>query len=357
MGNESQNLSVKEIARLAGVSAGTVDRVLHNRGNVSAKSRLAVEKVLDKYGYKYNIHASAISLRRSYTLLALVPAPGEGDYWDSVRMGIEKALKDYSDIQIRMEWAFYDQFDLYSFREVCGGIDIKKYDAAIIGPTFREDTLSFCSSLDEEEIPYVFVDALIEGTHPYASFTAPQEACGAMVCRIVQTTIDRGGSIAIMNMKRKGGKQSSNSIQRRAGMASYLEETSKSQSILKDVEISLGASLEENAAVVKAFLDENPSVKAFVVLNSRGHLMADILSRVGKSYLRTVTFDLTGKNTECLRKGTIDVVLCQRPKKQGYSAIIALIDHLLYHRHAPGEVHYMSVDIILKENLPYYKEI
>ena len=51
---------------MAGVSAGTVDRILHRRGNVSAAKREAVEAVLGKVGYKFNIHTSAVSLKRGY---------------------------------------------------------------------------------------------------------------------------------------------------------------------------------------------------------------------------------------------------------------------------------------------------
>ena len=45
---EDQNYTIKDIARMAGVSAGTVDRVLHNRGDVSEKSKEKVQKVLDE---------------------------------------------------------------------------------------------------------------------------------------------------------------------------------------------------------------------------------------------------------------------------------------------------------------------
>ncbi len=44
---ENKNYTIKDIAHMAGVSAGTVDRVLHNRGDVSATSREKVQKVLD----------------------------------------------------------------------------------------------------------------------------------------------------------------------------------------------------------------------------------------------------------------------------------------------------------------------
>ena len=41
-----KKIRIKDIARMAGVSAGTVDRVLHNRGNVSDDARKAVEKII-----------------------------------------------------------------------------------------------------------------------------------------------------------------------------------------------------------------------------------------------------------------------------------------------------------------------
>ena len=48
MKNKDTKIRIKDIATLAGVSEGTVDRVLHNRGEVSAKSREAVTKVLEE---------------------------------------------------------------------------------------------------------------------------------------------------------------------------------------------------------------------------------------------------------------------------------------------------------------------
>ena len=54
----AKQLTITDIAKLAGVSAGTVDRILHRRGKVSERSRAAVEKVLAESGYRNNIHGS-----------------------------------------------------------------------------------------------------------------------------------------------------------------------------------------------------------------------------------------------------------------------------------------------------------
>ena len=62
---EDQNYTIKDIARMAGVSAGTVDRVLHNRGDVSPKSKAKVQKVLDEIHYQPMCLLSAWLLKRN----------------------------------------------------------------------------------------------------------------------------------------------------------------------------------------------------------------------------------------------------------------------------------------------------
>jgi LacI family transcriptional regulator len=68
-----KKIRIKDIAKMAGVSAGTVDRVLHNRGNVSDDARKAVEKVLEQVDYKPNMHVSSLSLKRKYRIVVTTP--------------------------------------------------------------------------------------------------------------------------------------------------------------------------------------------------------------------------------------------------------------------------------------------
>lgn len=52
---------MKDIARLAGVSIGTVDRVLHGRGRVSAQNVARIEALVRDRGYRPNVFASRLS--------------------------------------------------------------------------------------------------------------------------------------------------------------------------------------------------------------------------------------------------------------------------------------------------------
>ena len=49
-----EQIRIKDIAEKAGLSVGTVDRVLHGRPNVSKKARERVEAVLKEINYQPN---------------------------------------------------------------------------------------------------------------------------------------------------------------------------------------------------------------------------------------------------------------------------------------------------------------
>ena len=46
--------TIKQIAEMAGVSRGTVDRVLNNRGSVNANTAARVREIAEKLNYKPN---------------------------------------------------------------------------------------------------------------------------------------------------------------------------------------------------------------------------------------------------------------------------------------------------------------
>ena len=61
MNNLPERIRIKDIARLAEVSVGTVDRVLHGRPGVSENSKKRVEKILNELNYQPNMYASALA--------------------------------------------------------------------------------------------------------------------------------------------------------------------------------------------------------------------------------------------------------------------------------------------------------
>lgn len=337
---------------MAGVSAGTVDRVLHNRGNVSASSRAAVEKVLDKVGYKYNIHTSAVSLKKEFNIVIATPTAIEGEYWGTVRKGIENAIEEYSDIRLNHTYSYYSQFDVASCRESFDKIIDLHPDGVIIGPTFGEETARLCLCLDRAGIPYVFVDSVAEGTSPIATFTTDRRACGMVTASLLDKFTAPGTKLAVFDGICSGGQDAVNHTGRRDGFTEYFS-TRKEEGRIIESFFSVTDN-EWNRKNIPAFLEREKDLGGIAVINSRGHIMADLLKEAGLC-IPLVSFDLTTDNVRCLNDGHISALLCQRPQLQGFQAVNAIIRYLLYRRKAPVTHNEMPIDIIIKENMSFYR--
>ena len=87
MGKE--NIRIKDIAERAGVSVGTVDRVLHNRPNVSKAALEKVNKALAEMDYKPNMYASALAYNKKYTFYCVLPKHEQEAYWDEIEEGAQ----------------------------------------------------------------------------------------------------------------------------------------------------------------------------------------------------------------------------------------------------------------------------
>ena len=340
---------------MSGVSRGTVDRILHNRGNVSESSRKAVENVLAETGYKFNIHTSAVSLKKSFRLIISTPVAVAGEYWDTVRNGIGHALEEYSDITIDCDYIFYNQFDIYSCRNAFESIPGKNPDAVIIGATFVSETLVLCRGLEEVGIPYAFIDSVIEGTNPVVTYSSDQNACGQIVGRLLDLFTPEDAEIAIFSSRRIGNERANNSMMRTEGLRAYFNSHNTARTI-KESKISV-LDPEESKKDIMEFMNENPKVKGIAVLNSRGYIVADALADRSVKGIQIVSFDLTVNNIRCIKNGTIAAVICQRPEMQGFHAVKTIIGTLLYNPAEKNVRHFMPTDIIIRENLDQYKEI
>ena len=92
---------------MAGVSAGTVDRVLHNRGDVSRASRDKVQKVLDEIDYHPNMFAIGLAAKKRYHIVCTIPYYIEHDYWHSVAAGIDRAAQELRPFNVGVDYLFY----------------------------------------------------------------------------------------------------------------------------------------------------------------------------------------------------------------------------------------------------------
>lgn len=346
-----KQITTEEIARRAGVSRGSVDRVLHNRGKVSPESRAAIEAVLDEVGYQFNLHTSAVSLKKTYRIVVTIPQAVKGEYWGLIKDGIESAADEYYDFKLDIRFCLIDQFDAESCQAAYAELLALNPDGVVIGPVFVDYTLKLCQDLDRLGIPYVFVDTFLQGAKPLTSFVTDQTSCGKVIGRLLAASIPAGSSLAVMDIDRKGIKSKDNFSRRYEGLLSFARQRLSAGGQIYHGVFSSDSKLGEKQ--VMDFLRQHPDVKGIGVLNSRGYLVADILSRNNISDVVVISMDLTSDNIRCLRSNSIRALVCQRPQLQSFFSIEAIIRYLLFKNNTTPQINYLPIDIVLPETLDY----
>ena len=114
-------IRIKDIADRAGVSTGTVDRVIHERGEVSSKTRDRVLGILKEMHYEPDILASSLASRRPFRAAVLVPFhTPENWFWKEPLTGIIDACNELNHFRIEVKEFLYDQFNKEEFLEKSG---------------------------------------------------------------------------------------------------------------------------------------------------------------------------------------------------------------------------------------------
>lgn len=349
----AQQLTIKQIAEKAGVSVGTVDRILHNRGSVSSEALKAVQDVLRTYNYRKNIHRSATAFKKtgkSISLAVAIPYSNEGEYWDLVKKGINRGLTEYGDITIDCKFAHFNQFDSFSCREAYNSILEGPFSAAIIAPTFVEETKEFCKKLDRDgKYPYVFVDGNIQDCKPVGSYMADQKACGRLMARMIDAFTPADAEVAIFLPKRVGTLMSNNSILRTSFFREYYSAINPDR-VLKEGYYSSG-NTENNIQEIKQFISENPKVKGIAVMISTGYMISDALAAENRSDICVGGYDATDGNVRCIKEDSLTFIINQHPEQQGFNCVESLLHYLLYGSKDDNAKETLPIDVVLKENI------
>ena len=83
----NKTATIFDVADKAGVSRGTVDRVIYGRGRVSQQTRDKVHKAIAELNYSANTNASKLASKKEYAFACLIPVFKKGDYWEEMNKG------------------------------------------------------------------------------------------------------------------------------------------------------------------------------------------------------------------------------------------------------------------------------
>lgn len=340
---------------MAGVSAGTVDRVLHNRGRVSEEKQRRVEKVLQEVNYKPNKIARFLASKKNYKLAVIIPEYSEGEYWKLVASGIERAVEELKDFFVSVDYLLFDQHDSSSFTKLIDKLDVTEYKGAVIATLFKEQVIDLSKQFDRVKIPYVYIDSNLAGQKNLSYFGSDSEVSGSIAAKFMLKDIGDDGSIIIVHTIHSKKVDSNQIANRECGFLDYVKESSFRGDITHfefNLNDKSGAQRELNR-----LLQNMEGAVGGVVFNSRIYEFVDLLKRSNYNPcdISLVGYDPIARNSDALESNEVKLIISQRSIQQGYESIKALSGYLIFET-TPQKENYMPIDILIKENIKYYTD-
>ena len=341
-------IGIKQIAKLANVSIGTVDRVLHNRAGVSKATREKIRAIIKETGYKKNTVASRLNLagRKKLKIAVLIPEVSSNwSYWELPKKGIQKAVEELSEMGILVSYYYFT--DPLSFVKMGDTIMDTKYDALVTVPFFMAECNNLLSKAKAAKIPVVFLDTEIQLDFPSYFIRQNSHKAGMVAARLLHGLVGTEGRYFVINIVTERGLHANNQ-QRENGFREFFATNFKDRAIsIMTINQPIDRPFEINPEIENWLRD--PGRKGIFVTNARSYLIPAILKTYNVSNVSVVGFDLHRDNLECLRKHDIDFLINQKPEFQGYTAIRGMFKFLT--EQDPSELNMdVPVEIIVKEN-------
>ncbi|MEQ6122471.1 LacI family DNA-binding transcriptional regulator [Reichenbachiella sp. MALMAid0571] len=341
--------TTKDIAKLADVSRGTVDRVLHRRGKVSEEAEKKVRKVLEEIDYQPNVIARTLRENKIIQIATLLPSPEIDSFWKKPMIGINEALHSYNTFGVSITQYFYDQNDKSNFEEVAKRLIDSKPDGILTAPLFKKEALVFFDQCHTLGLPYTTINTDISESQ-YACFIGQDlYQSGRIAADLMFKTQKKSGKILIFHFDEEISN-SPHMQEKERGFKDYFAKHDTNNQTFET--FNLIDAIEHN---LKSILDnslKNENISGIFVTTSKTFEVAKYLRPTLKTF-PLIGYDLVDENIKNLKSGKIDFLINQNPKKQAFQGIHYLTELLVFKKEIPTK-ELLPIDIITKENISTY---
>jgi LacI family transcriptional regulator len=343
---------IKDIADLAGVSIGTVDRVLHERGEVAEHTRQKVLDILRETNYSPNLTARALRTTRHYHLATLLPEPShDALFWSKHKQGIDEAINELSPFPLTISQITFNISSESDFLGKTSRILSMRPDAVLMAPIFRSQSIDFCNRLRRENIPFVFIDEYVRKADYLAYIGEDAFRSGRVAGQLADMITTPCKDIVAINIA-KDIENIHHLNNRTSGFMNYFNESGRNKGRKVTLNI-LTPDYQDIKSELAKLLIKCPDTGVLFVSSSKTYKIARFLETENLSGINLVGYDLLEENVRYLKSGTIKFLIGQRPEEQAYKGIRKLYEYLVFSK-IPDKTEYLPIDIVTSENVEFF---
>ncbi len=337
--------TIKEIAELAGVSRGTVDRVLNNRGSVNAETEEKIRAIIRQLNYKPNRAGIALAAQKNKYLVGIILFSKKNPFFDDVMQGLTDKAEElaFYGCEITVKRVAYHPDAQLSAIRAC----IKEgIQGLIITPYNNEIIRDELNRMISDGIPVITVNSDAEGVRRLSYVGSDYYHSGKAAAALMKLVTHGPVRLGIIN----GDNHILCHTQRLCGFVETLADNPRFQVICQ------GENLDDDKKsyeLVSRMLKEHPDLNAFYFTAAGVYGGCRAIAELAPDKdIKTITFDDVPTTIEMMQKNIITATICQEPYWQGAKSLELMFSGLSGDKAEIKDCYYAKLSVKIKETIP-----
>lgn len=335
--------TVHDVARKAGVSLATVDRVLNGRPGVRQVTAERVAAAIEALDFRRDLSASLLARSRDFNIRFLIPG-GSNAFMENLGAAIRRRARLVRSERLRVETTLIEALDPAGLAATLDGLARKSCDCAIIVATEDPQVLRAVDAASRRGIAVLTLVSDLPQSARRHFIGIDNVAAGRTAAGLLGRFCPGGGHIGII----AGSLDLRDHADRLSGFLAVMQQDFPALYIVGPFE---GHDSDDETEALAGRLLGDPSLVGLYNLGAGNAGLIAALERSGQAgKVRVVAHEVTGPTRGALNSGAIDVVLDQNPDHEIRAAISAA---RVLGQHGSGRLdeHPIEIGIFLRDNL------
>lgn len=340
--------TIQMVADLAGVSRGTVDRVLNNRSYVRADVRERILAAIAETGYvsPREAHQQQLAESRKPLRLGVLLPNWESQFREEILQGIEKGRNELepAGVQVVVRTCKTD-----IPQEAIGHLtdfSAEKVDGIAVCALNDRSIAQCVSDLAAAGIPCITFNSDLPDSHRLCYVGQDIHQAGRIAAELMSKCVSPSDDIlaTVGNLKFDGHRQRLLGFQERLAELGYAEEHVLVSETFNDYHTTV--------SVVSEAIAAHPHLKGIYMANLSVSGCAEAVRAAGKKgAIRIICHDINDSIRQLLLGGLVDFTIPQDMVQQGYAPLILLTNYLRKGQLPAPERLNRSIQILCAENV------
>ena len=345
VGNGTVRPTTKDLARHAGVSLATVDRVLNERAGVRPATVQKVQSAIKEIGFIRDVSAANLARGRGYRMLFLLPA-SNGGFIRGINDRIAEANEAFGVERVSATVEFLPENDPYSASTLLDSITLEEIDGVAIMAPATPQVRDAVSRLRGRGVSVVTFISRQPNDEANSFIGIDNIAAGRTAARMMGRYLgDCCGAILVICET----MQAQDSRERRAGFDEVIEADFSSLRLLPTLETYGSTSRAQQ--ILQNVADSRQQVSGAYITTAAVEPILPFLTPLLDAGDRTViAHERTPFTEDALRNKTLDIVITQNAGHLVRSAIRTLkadVDK----RNILESQEKVRIEIVVRDNL------